>query len=523
MQTEATSLSQEQTRSQMALLTALRRAAYYLLLTLVFSTAYTQSPLFTSNQNQYFLHGLARAGYGYLHEDWLANTLDPTPVFSFLVEITYRIFQSPAVFLLIYALLLGLYVMAVIEIAAHVFDVRRTKLRFLVFLALINLLHSAGLRFALSRLLGANFTYLFEDGVADQRLLGTVLQPSAFGVLLVVSIWMFLKSRPYLAVLLAVLAATIHPTYLLSAAALTAAYMLTIYLETREIRTPLFTGLLALALVSPILYYVYGNFGSTPPETTAQAREILVHFRIPHHALISWWFDITAVFKIILITLALLAVRRKRIFTVLLVPAVIAAGLTLLQAALQDNNLAIIFPWRISVFLVPLSTVLLTGCLVQTVFERWPERIDRCSSMLQAAALALIGLAVLVGGVRLVLDFERKGREPENALGAYVASHRQPGEVYLIPVKMQDFRLESGAPAYVDFKAIPYRDADVLEWRRRIELADSFYLQPDCSRAAAFRPEGITHIVFPAEMGDLQCDGLREVYRDPAYTLYLFE
>ena len=88
MQTEATSLSQEQTRSQMALLTALRRAAYYLLLTLVFSTAYTQSPLFTSNQNQYFLHGLAHAGYGYLHEDWLANTLDPTPVFSFLVEIT---------------------------------------------------------------------------------------------------------------------------------------------------------------------------------------------------------------------------------------------------------------------------------------------------------------------------------------------------------------------------------------------------------------------------------------------------
>src|SRR5690606_30750604 len=102
------SLPHEQVRphSRAALLAALRRTAYFLLLTLVFSTAYTQSPLFTSNQNQYFLHGLAHAGYGYLHEDWLANTLDPTPVFSYLVEITYRIFQSPGVFLLIYALLL---------------------------------------------------------------------------------------------------------------------------------------------------------------------------------------------------------------------------------------------------------------------------------------------------------------------------------------------------------------------------------------------------------------------------------
>ncbi|MCK4727086.1 MAG: hypothetical protein KAT29_14840, partial [Anaerolineales bacterium] len=54
--------------------------------TFVFTLVYAQSPLFTSNQNQYFLHGLANAGYGLLNEDWLANTLDPTPVFSLLVE-----------------------------------------------------------------------------------------------------------------------------------------------------------------------------------------------------------------------------------------------------------------------------------------------------------------------------------------------------------------------------------------------------------------------------------------------------
>ena len=62
------------------------RPAWPLLILLAagFALAHTQSPLFFSNQNQYLLHGLADAGYGHLSHDWLANTKDPTPAFSFL-------------------------------------------------------------------------------------------------------------------------------------------------------------------------------------------------------------------------------------------------------------------------------------------------------------------------------------------------------------------------------------------------------------------------------------------------------
>ncbi len=56
----------------------------------LFAVAHTQPPLYYSNQNQYFLHGLARAGYGDLGRDWLANTADPTPVFSAFVELAER-------------------------------------------------------------------------------------------------------------------------------------------------------------------------------------------------------------------------------------------------------------------------------------------------------------------------------------------------------------------------------------------------------------------------------------------------
>ena len=56
-----------------------------LALALAFALAHTQSPLFYSNQNQYLLHGLASpAATATSSHDWLANTRDPTPVFSAL-------------------------------------------------------------------------------------------------------------------------------------------------------------------------------------------------------------------------------------------------------------------------------------------------------------------------------------------------------------------------------------------------------------------------------------------------------
>ena len=85
---------------------------------------------------------------------------------------------------------------------------------------------------------------------------------------------------------------------------------------------------------------------------------------------------------------------------------------------------------------------------------------------------------------------------------------------------MQDFRLASGAPAFVDFKNHPYRDDDVLEWYRRVQLATRFYKQDQCEQLPDWvRDEGITHVVLPA--GQTVCPGLEQVYQDQAYSLYI--
>jgi hypothetical protein len=507
----------------------------FLVLSTLFAIAYTQSPLYTSNQNQYFLHGLAAGGFGYLPSDWLANTTDPTPVFSKLVELTYRLIRHASVYYGHYALLMGIYLDSLIGIANRVFNLCSSRAKSIAFTALLIAIHSAGLRFALSRWLGTNWTYVLEDGVADQRMLGPVFQPSAFGAFLVLSVYLFLLRKPYWALLAAAVAAIFHPTYLLCAAMLTLTYALVDWFEERKLRQPLQYGLLALLLVSPVLYSVYTSFGGSSPEATARAQEILVIYRIPHHALVSHWLDATVFFKLALVALATFMAFRagrsigdpgsgqpaRRLGWVLLATSLMALALTLLQVTTRSNALALLFPWRISILVVPVSTTLLLAFLVESLWHIPGLQAPHLERPVSLLSTIVIFLVVLVGGIRFALDLQRKAAAEERRLESFIYAHKLRGDVYLTPVKMQDFRLETGAPAYIDFKSIPYKDTDVLEWYRRVRLADRFYAKGDCDLLETLaRDEGITHVVLEARLTPPNCDGIELIYQDEQYILW---
>jgi hypothetical protein len=215
---------------------------------------------------------------------------------------------------------MGIYLFSLYGIADRVFQIGSSRIASLLFLAMMITVHAAGLRFALSRFIGTNWAYVLEDGVADQRMLGPVFQPSTFGVLLVLSVFLFLDHKPLLAGLCAALAAIIHPTYLLASGMLTASYMLVALREERRVKVPLLIGLSALLPILPLLAYIWTSFGGEASQITLQARQILVEFRIPHHALVSQWFDATALFKIGLVVVCLYLMRKQRIFWIILLP-----------------------------------------------------------------------------------------------------------------------------------------------------------------------------------------------------------
>jgi hypothetical protein len=489
---------------------------------LIFGIIYAQSPLYTSNQNQYFLHGAADAGLGNLDDDWLANTLDPTPVFSQLIRITYFIPFNEVIFYLEYVVLMGIYLYSLIRITSNLF-ILQGRLTMVILLTLIVLIHSAAMRLLLARGVGDEWTFVLEGGVAGQRVLGAVFQPSTFGVLLVLSLYLFLKDKPILAIIVASAAVYFHPTYLLSTGILVCAYMGTIILLERRVRKAALVGFCALILVAPILLYVLQSFGMTN-QNAHEAQAILVNFRIPHHAIVSEWFDGTTIIQLGLISVALWLVRKTKLFPVILISITIAIALTLLQVITGNNSLALIFPWRISVILVPLATVLILAYLVQELSIRNTRFLERNSTTIQIVCGLTLGLLVLAGGLRFGIEFTEKDQVIEQAVYQFVRDTQREGDVYLIPTKMQDFRLETGAPVFVDFKSIPYSEDEVLEWHRRILLATEFYEaeEIDCKTLDRFEQEGISRIVLEYYRKPLSCISTQEIYQDLNYRIYQF-
>lgn len=546
----------------------------------IFGLAYTQATLYFSNQNQYFLHGLAQAGVGYLSDDWLANTVDPTPVFSRVVAWTAS-YLHEGFFYLYYLLLLGIYFWSLLGLFNFLTNDRASSTARMLFVTGLVAIHAAIFRWLSVVGLGTDYPWYFQAGVAGQYVLGSGLQPSVSGVFLLASITLFLRGKPFTAVALACLTVFFHPTYLLCAGFLIVAYVYAAACpqagrrETnaeyggRDVEStpqgadaarlflasgplPLAIGAFALLLVSPVVIYSYVRFAPTTPEDFAQAQYLLVHFRIPHHALPSRWFDLHAALQILWILTSFWLVRGTRLLPILRLVFLLSLGVTLVQMATGFNTLALLFPWRASAILVPMATtIFLTRCTVPVGnwIDPWPARR-------QLAQLACVGLlaVVVAGGITMMAcGLSRQPNPVELPLLDYVRANKRRGDVYLFPVNIPDlasgsagneprdfaepphhevrqriptsfqrFRLYTGAPIYVDFKAIPYKDTEVLEWYERLKWAQQLFDQQAWTRLTdpeRTRGKEITHIITKNDC-DLAGLGLKKLHEDENYRLW---
>lgn len=175
-------------------------------------------------------------------------------------------------------------------------------------------------------------------------------------------------------------------------------------------------------------------------------------------------------------------------------------------------------PWRISVLLVPLSTALLLGRLLAAPRlgprgERW--LLWACS--LPALAAAGFGLHAAAQ------EHRSFAREPALPMMRHVANTRTRDALYVIPVDLERFRLETGARTFIDWKSHPYRDREVLEWFTRLTIARRFERAQGpaaCGIADELRAGWrATHLVVPATR-TLSCAGLALRYRDDRFLIY---
>ncbi|MGH7806322.1 MAG: DUF6798 domain-containing protein, partial [Candidatus Binatia bacterium] len=463
----------------------LRRIAEAAGLGLVFAAVYSLSPLYRSTQNTYFLHGLAACGEGFLADDWLATTADPTPAFTWLVEWTCR-YPGSWFFHVWSVAFFALYCVGLVGLAVAIFKLESRPSALPLFVTLLLVLHSIPARFVSLRTLGIDVPQLLHVGLATQWALSPKLSPSVCGLLFVPAAWLYLRGNWLVAVALTSLAAAMHPTYLLPSAIFTLAWAV----EAIRCREPLsrvgaFVTVAAL-LSLPTAAYVASTFPAASAPIHEGAQRLLVEEIIPHHALPGTWSRAQTSLQLSVLLLALWLTRGTRLFGILATSSVVALALSVVAVACGNRTLLLAFPWRISVVLIPIASAMVQAALIHRVTDRWSTSLSRHRS-LTLATCGAVAFAVMLGGIYKMREERRLDAAlPDREVMAFAKGAVRRGDVWLVPVSasprdvelFRDFRLNSGVPLVADSQSHPYRDDELLAWDERVRQIRRLYLGP---------------------------------------------
>jgi hypothetical protein len=446
-----------------------RALAEHLGWTLLLFLCRPQAFNFTGNQNTKFLAGAARAGVGHLREDWLAGTTDPFPLFTLLVEGMFRLGAGwltwAGAFALLAVHLYALRVVAEVAVGRGTPGFRRT------FLLLVVLAHAAVLDSAGLHLAGVPLSTLLHGGLAHQSILSNVFQPSVFGSLLLAGVALHLRDRPLLSAGAIAAAAAFHPSYLFAAAVFVPVLAWDrARRDGRMGRAAAFAGAAAAGLL-PTALYLRANFAPSSEEAWLEATRILVTVRIPHHALPSRFlsgFGVAQGAWLLLGAAFAWGTEARRLY---LAPFAVAAMLTAAAHFGGSLSLSAAQPWRLTVFLAPLALALGAGLLARRLAGR-----PAATYLLSALAAA-----ALVGGVARGVKTRDAHFREDPGLGVYrwAKEHARPGDLFVVPIMDERFRLETGAPVLVNYKSHPNRDDEFLAWFERLNLAKDTYDAPD--------------------------------------------
>lgn len=473
--------------------TRYRPAAGVAVLWMYFLASWEVRPLFHSNQNTYFLQGLRLAGVEGLQTDWLAHTRPPHIAFTWVVATLQSLgaleFGVHLIEAALYLALVGaLWILSGCHNSRR--PVRSPHTRFLI----------CGVLLALLTEPGPWHTIFNWGGLAQQYLFGGYLQPGEFGIGILIAIALLSVGRDRLAIAFLVLAATFHASYLIGCLILAVAISADL-LHRKQRRDGLLLLAAFVAGVSPVVMYGLsfgGDAGSTARASALLARDV-----IPQHAWPAVWWSPDQLLKMLVMTLGSMAAWRWFSRTV-----AVAMSASLLLVVLgtayvyfsQNTYVALLFPWRASTYLYPLSLLCLMVSMA-SMADRLASRVapQRVDGAWRSCAL-LVGAILTVESVR---ERAMPKSAPEFPFAAEVSGLTDVTDQIIIPVTDRDlwnrFRLLTLRPIYVDRKSHPYLAAEVLEWKRRIDAVNGFYLLAPEERRGRCRELGASVYVAVSE------------------------
>tara|TARA_B100000161_G_scaffold223271_1_gene168799 strand:+ start:611 stop:2101 length:1491 start_codon:yes stop_codon:yes gene_type:complete len=443
----------------------------------IFALTVQQNYLFQGN-HAHLIHSLKNINLVDLNNDWISSITNHVPIFTFFNYIFIKFFSINIIHILHFLLLIttAISIFYICKKFLNKIDFSVYCFWFGFFIILFN-------------------EKTFFNGVAGQGVLNHVYQPSSFGVLFFLSFALFIYGKYYLSILSLAASVYFHPTYLLHSGFFLIGYILFLVSKNEKI---IFNIIITyLVLILPVVFFLFNNFVIFDNTINTEAQKILVENRIPHHANIYSWLSIKDLRPVILISISLYLVKNvKEIFIPLLSVFLLSISLSIIQYIINNYWLALLFPWRSFVFLVPISSLIIVSFVLNLDYGRF----SKFSKFTHPIFFVFIFLSWFTIS-KIDSSIDNLAFKKNSEIYNYLKSNKNDIKKLLVPLDLLDIRLNTGIPIFVDWKHHAFKNDEIIHWYKRVKLNESFYNSNNYKDMLAILREikkidEISHVIF---------------------------
>lgn len=458
--------------------------------------------------------------------DWFLSTPDSNPIFTAICKIL--VIGNSYLFVNVFNALLIFISFHFLNESARVVLRITNRSRDHLFLICISIL---GL---------CVFSPDFHNGIAGMGIFSPQFQPSSFDGLLLISILSIVKSTSYpdyklnipQIILPIVIAVTVHPSIIVSACIVLMALLIsTSRISTIVLQKPFLARYRLLVLTLIVLPYLVISYSIEEfiySQSELDAFRYLAYDRIPYHVVPSNFMNPFEIARLLIVLMGTYFVFRSamletRLKNFLLFLTTLFMYLSISISIIDRPVFLLTVPWRISGVLYPLFALILlwkllvklsdaksarslkhwvfqlTGLSIFLIAQNMSKfllvflallllrtnyfegREDRLSKIKIKRGIGLLCTLCISLGLGIMAQVSTSQAWRENPEGFPAASSLRKLElrgIGVVPPQFDNFRVDFGLSIFVDSKAPPFDGKSLVEWVRRLKLAERVQTHP---------------------------------------------
>jgi len=402
----------------------------------------------------------------YLMNDWFVNQtegLSPRFFFSQLISLFTHYLSINMVYFLLFVICSGITIFSIYFIAHTLFENN-----------LVALFTALAFLFGPRISLGSNW------------ITGQILVPSTLAIALITfSLYLYLTNRKQVSFFILGISTLFQPILGLLAMGVV------LVNEIMMVGTRKTTEIIVDSGKYLVIYGIIAVWGFLPLYLTSSDLSnpdifyILTYMRHPHHYCpFSFPYkDYLAFFG--LLTIFLLAIYLNYIpknpefhhFCKICIGSILMLGIigTIFVEIIPIPLIGKLQLFRINPFIAIFAYPYIFSLLIGTVSILIPKSLCLTSNKCHFMKPFVIVIAVILSGIILVQTDIHATETKNDELYQWIQGNTPDDAVFIIPPRMDDFRLGANRAIVVDWKAFPFKDSAIIEWKERIyDVTDNY-------------------------------------------------